>query len=551
MIAIKDKTYGNVSIYEEIGCGLHIDTELIQHNGIIENARISNWELCIGENLTKGYGIDELYNKFIELINDFDLKNESVKKKHILVIYIDNLNWIRGFFKDTITEDFTYYVQVMYYLEFRPTSIWKKDLHNAEEIAYYAQYLISNIFVPEKYFYITPNQQLRRKLRKAMQAEKDTTIEKININSWSDYKIMRNALFGGLCYCPYPNLVIEKSIMELDLNSAYIFDLLVEKHCMSKAKIVDPNHWEYYLEEDNNVTSFGRYKIKYACTTNKAHCYKNYKGFNVEYGEHEDIFYFNDIDLKIFMSLVTVLNIECKYLEEYELDYIPKFMRDCLVTEYIKKNSLKNSNDKLAYKLQKTVINGAYGDTIRKYTTIEEFKNSKKKATTIPQWGIWTTSYCKKHLLALATKIDGWYYSDTDSIYCKDTPKNRKLLKEFNDNIRLRIKEFCDEFGYNYDNLKDLGTFEIKNTITKFKAIKQKEYMFTDTKGIITLKAAGCNREKDQVFTDDIYDLEKIPVGKKTFGFFTDDGYYELTYENEEAELMTYIALASGLILDN
>lgn len=540
---VKDKGYGNVSVYQETGAGLQFDIGLVIKNNSIERGIIKDWELVIGDYEVVGYGIESLTDEFHHIIKLFDLKQYSKCKKDILVIYVDNLNKIRGYFRNLITEDFTHYVQLLNFLEFRDITPWK-EIHNAKEIADYAQFLINEIFIPNRYFYITVPQSVRKRLAKACKDEKNNIAKDIYPETYCRYGVLKMALFGGLCFCPYPNLIIEEPMIEIDLDSAYIFDFLVEKHCMSAAKEEDPNNWEYFLES-NTRTSLGKYTIKYACSTNKAHCYKNYKGENVAYGEHTDTFIFTDIDLKIFMSLVTILSIDCDYLTSYELDNLPKYMRDTLVTEYVKKEQLKlKGKEDESYLVQKAALNSIYGSTIRNIDNISDYKKDYKDACICPQWGIWTTAYCKKYLLSLATKIDGWYYSDTDSIYCKDTEENRKLIKEFNEMIQAKTKAFCEKFGYDFENLKKIGTFEIKNEIKKFKAIKQKIYMYTTTDDRLILKAAGCNRREVEL-DDSIYYLKKIPVGERTFGYFTDDSYYELTLKNEAAEYMTLLMIAA------
>ena len=67
-------------------------------------------------------------------------------------------------------------------------------------------------------------------------------------------------------------------------------------------------------------------------------------------------------------------------------------------------------------------------------------------------------------------QLDGWIYSDTDSIYCFDTVENRERINAYNDEIRSKVKHFCEEFGYNeyYDDLKDIGKFETEHEIVKF-----------------------------------------------------------------------------------
>ena len=123
--------------------------------------------------------------------------------------------------------------------------------------------------------------------------------------------------------------------------------------------------------------------------------------------------------------------------------------------------------------------------------------------------------------MTLGSKLDGWLYSDTDSIFCFDTPDNRKKIEAFNKKTRETVKNICDLYGYDFEDYKDLGCFMIEEKITKFKAWKQKQYVFTNTDGKITKKAAGCNR--NVVVDESIYDKNEVPIGEKVIHKFFND----------------------------
>ena len=534
-IAIRDKENHNVSNYLIMGCGLSLDIYSDVENLI---GYIRNWEIAFEGKLISGDSFEGLVKYLTNLIGAFELKQISECKKDILIIYIDNLDKIRGFFEDYITEDFTHYVQVFDFIEFRDIHPWNKTITSAIDIAKHADFLIKEIFVPEKYFYLTPNQRPRKKIVKAAKAMKDTTAKEL-FPEPCEFAYIRTGLFGGLCYCPYPNLVIKDPMIEVDIDSAYIFDFLIQRHVMSQLRPAEPEHWEYYLSADS-VTSIGTYKIKYTCNTLKARCFKTEDGEKVDLGEYTDRFIMNNIDLKIFMSLVNVQDIKCLSLFEADLDYIPKYLQNQLVEEYIKKEELKLTlgSDDPKTQLQKVSVNGIYGDSIRKFDETISIKRAKNIVGVVPQWGIWCTSYCKAYLLGLASQLDGWYYSDTDSIYCKDTPQNRERIFNYNKSIQNEVKEFCNKFGYDYDKLQNLGTFKIKDEIVKFKAITNKIYMYKTKDDEMVLKAAGCNKRKE-ILDEALFGLNKIPVGDRTFGFIYNKSYFELTVKDELAEALT------------
>lgn len=544
---IKDKGNHNVSVYQEIGCGIDfkIDVDYDKMIGVIKE-----WNVTIGDKTYSGKTFNACVVLLDELIKCFNLKEYSRNKKDILVIYIDNLNKIRGFFEDYITLDFEHYVQVGKYLEFRDISTWNKKLHNSKEIAEYADLLIKNVFIPEKYFYITPNQRPRKKIEHQAKKEKNNLAKDL-FPDVSNFRTYRLGLFGGLCHCPYPGFDINEPLMEVDIDSAYIFDFLIEKHVMSELTLVDdPENWNKYIQ--SNKACIGKYIITYESNTDKIRCYKDIHKMKLPKGTHKVTVIFNDIDLQLFMNLVDVKRIKCCWLKTAEVDYLPQYARDSLVEEYVKKEELKKTlgSDNPKTKLQKLTVNGIYGDSIRDYDDTFDIKKAKQTAALIPQWGIWTTSYCKAYLLGLALQVDGWVYSDTDSIYCKDTPENRKLISEYNLMIQAKTKEFCEEFGYDYDKLINLGTFQIKDEIVRFKAITQKVYMYKTKSGKMVLKASGSSKTTVPL-DDSLFKYNRIPVGTRVFGFIKDKTYFELTAKDELAEALTEYVVKRNAKLKN
>ena len=484
--------------------------------------------------LTEGTDLLEELN---ELIKHYDLKVYSESSKDILVIYTDNLMKIKGYYSEYITEEFNdLYIQILNVIEFRNICRWK-DLHTAEEIAKHAQFLIDYKFKPDKYWYLTPNQIPRRSITKACD---DITAAKIYPPTYNTYREFRKALFGGICYTPYRELIIDEPLMCLDLTSAYIFDLLIELHCISKFEYTDPDAWELYLDS-NKHTSIGSYKISYSCVSNKIHCFKDIKGNNFEKGECVVYTTMTSVDLKTFMDIADVKEIKCLWLFTCELGHLPKYMLDEIVKQYIAKVDLKGKGEE--YDLQKSVVNGIFGDCIRDFDA-GQFESARRRPTVAPQWGIWCCSYAKKNLLALASKVKGWVYSDTDSIYCFDNEYNRGLLNDYNRRATSRVKEFCEEFGYDFEKLKDLGTFKIEKTIKKFKAVTNKIYMYTTTDGEFHLTAAGLDQSTIKV-DESLYN-KPIPFGGRTYRYIDEDGYHEEFKGGIESALTT-IALTSKI----
>lgn len=521
---------------------------------------ITHWKLKSKDESYEGVdGVDFILT-LLDISAKYGLEVRTEHSRDLIVIYVDKVDKIRGFFYNFMTNDFSFYTQLLDHFEFRSYLPWNKKLKDLDEVVSYMQKITDEFFIKERYYYLTPNQRTRKLISKRCRQLKDDTAKVLFPTTYTEYANRRLGLFGGIVYCPRPNVIIEKPILALDIKSAYIYSLLVEKHCVGSAKECNPKDWEYFIKNPFE-TSFGFYTITYSTYSTVISCYKDTDGKNLKPAEKATVnINLTNIDLKIILEMpgVTILKVKCDYLESYDLNYIPEYLRCTLIDEYNKKNSIDKIKDPVEYVMQKTVLDGIYGNTIKKLTCAE-YSKSKKSASLAPQWGIWTTAYTKKILLGLALQLDGWIYSDTDSIYCFDTVENRERVKAYNDEIRLKVKHFCEKFGYDvyYDDLKDIGTFEIEHEIVKFKALKPKEYMFTTKEGKIYVKAAGCNKEEMEI-SDDLYSAKHMPVGTRTYSnicleesaceykgktYYSVTSYYEKNMNGESARDMNKILM--------
>lgn len=568
-LLVQDKKIPNWSNYCTVGAGL--DIKIVSHDCA---GYIAAWRLVVGKDDYTGKDFNSLYDTLKSLVEIYDLKQISKAKKDVLVVYIDNIYKVDGFFSKHITERFPeeldekpIYLQLFDFIEIREMKAWQKDLHRADEIATYAQHMINDLFMPNSYFYLTPNQIPRKYLQKAVKDTKNTLAADIYPETYNDWLYMRQAYFGGLCYAiPYDG-IHEEPMLAIDLTSAYIYAFLLEKHVISTATEEDPKNWEYFLYSSSK-SSIGEYEISFSAWSSKISCWEDEDGHKLYPGQQKATFIFNDIDLKLFLQVADVHEVKCLFLESYTLGDISAPVREVLVREYCKKNAIKPHKDESEdmhrqYIFQKAIINGVYGDTCRKIYSTKAFKDYKKGTiVSPPQWGIWITSYCKKYILETASKLDGWYYSDTDSIYCKDTPENRAIIESYNKKVQAKVKAFCDKYNYDYELLKDLGTFDIEAEIVKMKVIKQKQYMYTTKEGKMVLKAAGCDK-RSITLDDSLYSLDKIPAGKRVHGFIceepsdlvingkvvahSDSSYFEITTIDDEQDDLIRLCIELGL----
>ena len=568
MLQVKDKKVGNFSNYVTEGYGLYIDSFTYEDAGYVREWKLSN---TVRE--WTGKTIPELLDTLKSLKSQYDLKTtfkkgnkRDTEYRDLLVIYTDDLFKAKCFlYNYGLTDEFKFYIQILDNIEIR--ECWYDDVDSAKDLAEWAQFMIDELFIPAKFFYITPNQVFRKTIQKVRKSVKCTIAEQIYPKTHFDYLQLKKGYFGGILYSPF-DFIIYDNMLGLDIKSAYIYCMLIEQHCMSEQKEVNADNWEYYLSSKTKA-SFGEYTIKYSAYKKETmaiiSCYKNVDTHKCMTGEHvEDTFMLTNIDLKLFLDNVDVDYVKCNYLYEYDLDYLPAYVRDelvldfCLKEEYSKKYGKKHPKTRV----QKIKLNGGYGETVRKWSRTE-YDEDRKDPNMAPQWGVWTTSYCKRLLIELATQLDGWYYSATDSIYCLDTPENRDALFNYNSRIRNNVKVFCDKFGYDYNALQDLGSFVIEKEIEQFRAFGPNQYMYTTTDGNTMIKASGCNKEYLRNLTEEqkrkLYFADHIPVGCVYRYYFnpevtnceidgtiyTSNGsYYAVRYEGIVAEFVVLSELA-------
>lgn len=518
---IRERGRNTFTNYLLKGFGLTIDSITVDLAGFM-----IGWHLHSDDDDIQGHTVEGFLDALKALITKYDIKIQSKNKTDRILIYTDNIEKVAGFFYNNLTDIFPkeddkniLYVQLLNLVEVRSMEPWNDDLHTAEEISEYADYLIKEFFVPRKYFYLTPNQVARKKIDKAGEV---SVCKEIAPDTYTEYTYLKKALFGGLMYSMYddkysenPYLAINEPMLALDIVSAYIYCFCMKKHAVSKSRIVDPNTWEFYTASQNKL-SLGTYRIKYSSPRSYIKCFKDINGEQCKMGLHESLFIFTNVDLRNFQKLAQVFEIECLELREYDAGYIPKSLLGVILSFYTTKQELKpmKKENPRAYQLSKIELNGIYGDTIRRLDDRDAWKDYYKHAVLAPQWGIWITSYCKEMIIELGLQLEGWIQSNTDSIKCLDTKNNRKMLEEMNIKIRENIKDFCDNFGYDYESLKDLGTFDIEDEIVRFHLFHANTYIYQNKDGEMTIKAAGCDTKKLPL-NEELFNLNKVPAGEK------------------------------------
>jgi hypothetical protein len=351
---------------------------------------------------------------------------------------------------------------------------------------------------------MTSSQMSRKIVKSACKKDKVTLADDISPKTFPEYKIIKKSAHGGVNYCPCLGEDIKHNIIQVDLKSAYIYDYILP-HCVSAGVSYDAPTEDVRGE---NQLSIGIYNITYSTTNSLVKCFKdvNDKSPIITGEKVTGKFVLNNVAYDLFTSLITIYDVECTSITVYDCDYLPKCYTDTLVNFFIKKET-STGGEKAVNKI---AINSIYGNSLRKFTTLQEFKSAERVFA--PQWGSFIVAYCQKAIIELGTQLEGWLYSNTDSIFCYDTPENRKKIAEYNKQAQLTVKAFCDRNGYDYEVLKKLGSFEIENEIVRFKAIAIGHYAYKTKDGRVVVKASGCNKDTIPA-NDSVFDLPSLPVG--------------------------------------
>ena len=493
----------------------------------------------------------ELIDTLDSLITDLNMGyhysekmgRENKDYKDCLVIYTEDIVQVLGFLLKNASEIFeSYSFCWKNFIEFRNSSEFAtiEDIEisgckcdgyadKAGSLAIYMQNIVdlkslirkdnNKINVKESKFHLTPFSIVRKSIKMSFKKNGDDTAKELFPIDYPQYESLMHSYFGGLCFASSPKIKIEQPLLKIDRTSAYIYDMLCEPHATKKIKHYDKSQWKDFLDSYSKL-SIGYYKITFVCQTTKLNCYRDINGKRIEkVPETQTIeIALTNVDLKNFITLAkkeNIESIECENLIAYCAGSLPKYLMDAIVEYYTNKSKLKKEKIKdWRYDLSKKLVNGIYGVECEKIRTKEDFKEKAENPIFCPIWGIFTTSYAKKNLIELGEKLECWAYSDTDSIVCLDTLQNRKIIKEYNNDIRLMVETFCETYGYDFNILKGLGEFEIEDEIKEFLAHGPKQYVYKTKEGHFEIKVAGA-KSKESTLTEEDWFNGKIEYGTR------------------------------------
>lgn len=535
-----DKTLCHHSVYLTQVYALDLKCDFIDSKAVL-----SDWTLVTSNKSYRGKNLFELKNKLYDLIKLHDLKTYSNKcfYKDQVLVYVNNTAKAKGILQDlfTITNEFSddktiHQFTIMNYFVISTCEGWTESMF-ALNIYNDMQKIMNEYFIPNEKVFITPYQYNRKRLRKM------NTTPSILPDSYSEYQIWKSCYYGGAAFSDR-NIDYNIPIIEYDRKSAYLYEYFIP-HMSGPLKEIDTNNWKKWLDNMKVTNSLGVYKITFEMTHGMLNVFKTGKKpfeYNKEYTI--DITLLN-IDLKLFFKCADVKSIECLTLYEYETNMLPKPVIDHIVNCYLDKETYKDN-------LHKVIANANYGSLCINLTN-QKLNELRDKPYYCPMWGYEIVAYARQHLYDCGCKLDGWIYSDTDSIFCRKTPENEVIINEYNNYMQKVIKRACEPDYYNLDFelVKKIGLFKFEVEIKKMCIRGIRTYAYIDIDNNFVQKASGMCSDAKNTYENWVSD-DELDYGHKVTKIVNKDGYFEKTKKiYEDVNLNTSSEEILGNLLIN
>lgn len=198
------------------------------------------------------------------------------------------------------------------------------------------------------------------------------------------------------------------------------------------------------------------------------------------------------------------MTVKCMFIADK--GKLPMWARKAIADLYMDK-ALYPTKDAKRNMLKVILNSGSYGVTVERlydYWQDEEesipktysnrcWKNTWAKRLLPPQVGVSITSYVfLDECLIIAAEPDAFAYCDTDSVKFESwSTKTLEAIKLRNEESYAEVKAFCEEAGYPYDVMKELGAYQLDAEYKVLKAISAKEYIYMDKDGLYGATTAG------------------------------------------------------------
>lgn len=357
------------------------------------------------------------------------------------------------------------------------------------------------------------------------------------------YYDIRPAFFGGYVHANFRIIgkPIHDPLLHVDITSAYPWAMVTGlfPYTLTPALSLDVNLYLHNLERENfaqiadvellDVELKKGYipYIPYSGANNKV------VGANVT-AENGKVVYadyihitVNEIDMRLIREAYHIKAMRINKLYTGIKKPLPYSVVSTILQYFKNKSVLKGTKDAdelYNYMLSKQKINSCYGLSATalsnyEYTvdpvslkTVSGDEPVYKEADVLPyQWAIYVTSIVRKtiygtilYLTRSADKGNEYWYSDTDSIFCKDTEDIRRYVNEYNKSIIANLERlqnlYFDIIPENRKGEKQyLGTLTIEDDCedcVEWCSIGAKRYYIKRKDGLVEITFSGLRATK-------------------------------------------------------
>lgn len=435
---------------------------------------------------------------------------------------------------------------------------------------------------------------VRNDLREAMQ--KNPANRELFIRTALDqrlYGMLRVARRGGNTHCNpcFADMELEDLLSE-DMSSAYPAVMVQTKFPMSPflpvpvdrrdtfEDYVYSGEWAclldvtFYNIKVNNLST-----IPYIA---KAHCTQlfNIVGDNGRVLEAECLsMVITDIDYKIIKETYNWVSMTCRDCFVSKYDYLPMELRQAVIEMYRKKTT-KKDGDPYYYMKIKNKFNAYFGcmltdicqdevvfhphstepfvleKTADYQTQLDRYYRSRNSFLSY-QHGVWVTARCRERLQKAINALKReMVYCDTDSAKFFDSPVNRQIFEQLNDEIRTEIFMCGIDCTVEYKGKSyTLGLWDNDGAYPKFKSLGAKKYCYYDENGLFNITVAGLSKSKAKDYLLSIGGMDafksgtivpKVFSGRTTAKYNDWEGVRTLILENGEK-----VYVGSNLVIED
>lgn len=503
-------------------------------------AAIVKWNLVVDDEFFTGNTIEDLKLTIKYLTKKYSLGKSSYKKEvkrrdgtsyvgsfdKKLIVFCEDLGTIHQFIKkefdcsvfnvngkgigSCILNDTIELRDV----KFIGTDDWKK-FSNADSTTYklldFAKYYYDHIAKTDGSGKapITLQQVIKQELKNKMTVADKELVYECFPNKKKDYEDAMKYMYIGAFCDNKDQEEYNETMGHIDFKTSYVARMLLDYYPISSFKLVNVNEFADAIKTKCckiKVTfkNFEAKKFKFLqdkrCIFKEHSYYKVDELHRILYAE-EVTFLLNELDFELATNFYDYRSYEIKGLAVADRGQLPAYVREVAEKHFIGKETC-DGIDKIWEKMLTEIV---YGATCKAIYNMNEksWKDIREEAILSPYWGIWTTSHARYALMMFAAALgEDWNYSDTDSLFFTNPLLHVQLIEKYNENVRARMFKYCVENEADYNVLSELGTFTYEDgsssshfTITRFKALGPKRYIYTIEDSELVTKIAGYKKQ--------------------------------------------------------